>query len=95
MLQVQTAGVGVHEGGQGQAAATNVWRRCRPRSVVVEEAGARHLSSVGSGSEADGSDASAENGAGTSDTQIRADGMEQPQGVRTDTCQRWKVSGRL
>jgi hypothetical protein len=51
MLQVQTAGVGVHEGGQGQAMATDVWRRCRPPPavwgggtsrviVVVEEAGA-------------------------------------------------------
>ena len=68
MLQVQTAGIVVHEGGQGQAMATEVWRRPRPRSAVVEEAGARHLSSVGSGSEADGLDASMGNRAGIGGT---------------------------
>jgi hypothetical protein len=40
MLQVQTVGVGVYEGGQGQAATTDTWRRRRPRGAVVEEAGA-------------------------------------------------------
>jgi hypothetical protein len=39
-LQVQTAGVGVHEGGQGQAATTDAWRRRRPRGAIVEEVGA-------------------------------------------------------
>jgi hypothetical protein len=48
MLQVQTAGVGVHEGGKGpsyghrgmeeaQAAVGGVGRMHRPRSAVVEE----------------------------------------------------------
>jgi hypothetical protein len=36
MLQVQTTGVGVHEGGQGQAAATDAWRRRRPPPTVWE-----------------------------------------------------------
>jgi len=30
VLQVQTAGVSVHEGGQGQATATDTWRRRKP-----------------------------------------------------------------
>jgi hypothetical protein len=34
MLQVQTGRVGVHEGGQGQAAATNAWSRRTPPPVV-------------------------------------------------------------
>jgi hypothetical protein len=34
MLQVQTAGVGVREGEQGQAAATDAWRRRRAPQVV-------------------------------------------------------------
>jgi hypothetical protein len=34
MLQVQTAGVGVHEGRQCQAAATDACRRCRPPPTV-------------------------------------------------------------
>jgi hypothetical protein len=108
IFQVQTAGVGVHEGKQGQAAVIDTWRRCKPLLVVwgggtgravlcargggessrwrgrdgrragVEEAEASHPSSVGSGSEAGGSDASAGNGAGASSAQIRADRAEQP-----------------
>jgi hypothetical protein len=38
MLQVQTTGIGVHEGWQGQAAATNAWRRRRPHRQCGEEA---------------------------------------------------------
>jgi hypothetical protein len=34
MLQVQITGVGVHEGGQGQAAATDAWRRRIPLPSV-------------------------------------------------------------
>jgi hypothetical protein len=34
MLQVQTAGVGVHEGGQDQAAATDAWKRRRTPAAV-------------------------------------------------------------
>ena len=34
MLEVQTAGVGVHEGGQGQAVATDAWRRRMPPLAV-------------------------------------------------------------
>jgi hypothetical protein len=34
MLQVQTVGVGVHECGQGQAAAIDMWRRRRLPPVV-------------------------------------------------------------
>jgi hypothetical protein len=75
LLQVQIAGVGVHEGGQGQATAIDVWRRRRPygrgvgrrhrvRSAVVEEAGVSLSSSVGSGSKAAGG------------LQIQADGAE-------------------
>ena len=48
------------------------------RRAGVEEAGASHLSSVGSGSDAGGSDASAGNGVGAGDARIRADGAEQP-----------------
>jgi hypothetical protein len=35
MLQVQTVDVGVHEGGQGQAAVIDAWRRRRPLPVVL------------------------------------------------------------
>jgi len=34
MWQVQTANVGVHEGGQSQAIATDTWRRRRPSPAV-------------------------------------------------------------
>jgi hypothetical protein len=34
MLQVQTADVGVHGSGQGQATATDVWRRHKPPPTV-------------------------------------------------------------
>jgi hypothetical protein len=44
----------------------------------VEEAGVSHPSSAGSGSEAGGSDASAENGADADGARIQADGAEQP-----------------
>ena len=44
----------------------------------VEEARASHPSSVGSGFEADGSDASVENGASVDDARIQTDGTEQP-----------------
>jgi hypothetical protein len=93
-FMLPTAGVGVHEGGQGQDGATDIWRRrrappavwggCIDRVVLlwkrqgessgrperdrrragVAEAGASHPSSVGSRSEAGGSDASARNTAG-------------------------------
>jgi hypothetical protein len=62
---------------EAQAAAGCVGRRHRPRGAVVEEAGASHPSSVGSGSGAGGSDASAGNRADTSGARIRADGAEQ------------------
>jgi hypothetical protein len=34
MLQVQTTGVGVHEGGQDQATATDVWKKRRTPAAV-------------------------------------------------------------
>ena len=106
MLQVQTVGVGVHKGEQGQAAANDEWKRRRPLLAVweggtghavllwkrrgrifratwrdgaragVEEAGVNHPSSVGSGSEAGGLDASAGNIAGVGGALIQADGAE-------------------
>jgi hypothetical protein len=92
MLQVQTASIGIHEGGQGQVAATDAQRRCccgrgggkssgwprrDGRRAGVGRGGASHLSSVGSGSEADGLDASAGNRAGVDSARIRADRVEQ------------------
>ena len=74
-------------GEEAQAARCNCGRGAgessrRPirdeRHGGVEETGASHPNSLGSGFEADGSDVSARNRTGTSGAQIRADGAEQP-----------------
>ena len=73
-------------GEEAQAARCNCGRGAgessrRPirdeRHGGVEETGASHPNSMGSGFETDGSDVSAINRTGTSGTQIRADGAEQ------------------
>jgi hypothetical protein len=82
------------EGGQGQAVAIDAWRRCRPPPVVWggdtghavllwKRRGASHPGSMGRGSEAGGSDASAENKGGAGGARIWADETEQP---RTSEC---------
>jgi hypothetical protein len=37
MLQVQTTGIGIYEGGQGQAAATDAWSRRKPPAALWGE----------------------------------------------------------
>jgi hypothetical protein len=52
------------------------------RRANVEEAGASHPMSVGSGSETGSSDASTENGVGACSAQIQVDGAEKPRASR-------------
>jgi hypothetical protein len=94
MLQVQIVSVGVPWGRAGpsrshrrveevQATTCGVRRRHGSRGTIMEEAGASHPGSMGSGSEVGGLDASAENKGGAGGARIWADETEQP---RTSEC---------